>query len=40
MEQHHKKTSRDILLDIGSTIAAERERQGLTLSNVSQRLVF
>ena len=38
MEQHDQKTSREILLDIGSTIAAERERQGLTLSNVSQRL--
>lgn len=38
MEQHDQKTSRDILLDIGTTIAAERERQGLTLSNVSQRL--
>ena len=38
MEQTDVKTSRDILIDIGRMISAERERQGLSVANVSQRL--
>ena len=38
MEQQDQMTSQDILFDIGKTISAERERQGLTLDSVSQRL--
>ena len=38
MEQQDHMTSRDILFEIGKTISTERERQGLTLDSVSQRL--
>ena len=38
MDDTKPKTSRDILTDIGATLTAERERQGVTLASVSQRL--
>lgn len=38
MNDTQPKSSIEILSDIGSTIAAERERQGITLESVSQRL--
>ncbi len=38
MEQYDLNTSHNILRDIGAKLASERDRQGLTIANVSQRL--